>query len=104
MGEPSPIKRLKALGDSLDLGEKEPKILVMLARQLRLLIRLKEGGSGLSLSPWNMKKLVQQAPRFSEAALRAHLFLLHQIDLQLKTSAGSPRPWLEWALLKMGPG
>ena len=51
-----------------------------------------------------MKKLAQQAAHFSEAALRAHLFLLHQIDLQLKTSAGSPRLWLEWALLKMGPG
>ena len=51
-----------------------------------------------------MRKLAQQAARFSEAALRAHLFLLHQIDVQLKTSAGSPRLWLEWALLKMGPG
>lgn len=104
LGEPSPHKRLTALGQLLDLGEKEPKILVMLARQLRLLIRFKEGAPGLNLPPWNMKKLAQQAPRFSEAALRAHLFLLHQIDLQLKTSAGSPRLWLEWALLKMGPG
>jgi DNA polymerase-3 subunit delta len=104
LGEPSPNKRLTALGQLLDLGEQAPKIVGMLARQLRLLIRLKEGGSGPNLSPWNMKKLAQQAPRFSEAALRAHLFLLHQIDLQLKTSAGSPRLWLEWALLKMGPG
>jgi hypothetical protein len=36
--------------------------------------------------------------------LRSHLSLLHQIDWQLKTSGGSPRLWLEWALLKMGPG
>ena len=103
LGEPGPHKRLTALGQLLDLGEKEPKILVMLARQLRLLISLKKKRPGY-LSPWNMKRLAQQAPRFSEAALRAHLFLLHQIDLQLKTSAGSPRLWLEWALLKMGPG
>ncbi len=102
LGEPSPHKRLTALGHLLDLGEKEPKILVMLARQLRLLIKFKEKAPGLS--PWDMKRLAQQAPRFSEAALRAHLFLLHQIDVQLKTSAGSPRLWLEWALLKMGPG
>ena len=102
LGEPGPHKRLTALGQLLDLGEKEPKILVMLARQLRLLIKFKEKAPGLS--PWDMKRLAQQAPRFSEAALRAHLFLLHQIDLQLKTSAGSPRLWLEWALLKMGPG
>ncbi len=104
LGEPGAHKRLTALGHLLDLGEKEPKILVMLARQLRLLIRLKRRQPGLNLPQWNMKKLAQQAPRFSEAALRAHLFLLHQIDLQLKTSAGSPRLWLEWALLKMGPG
>ena len=48
-----------------------------------------EGGApGLNLPPWNLRKLTQQAAHFSEAALRAHLFLLHQIDVQLKTSAG----------------
>jgi hypothetical protein len=26
------------------------------------------------------------------------------VDFQLKTSTGSPRLWLEWALVKMGPG
>jgi DNA polymerase III subunit delta len=102
LGEPGVHKRLTALAHLLDLGEQPPKILVMLARQLRDLIRMKEGAPGLN--QWNMKKLAQQAPRFSEAALRSHLFLLHQIDLQLKTSTGSPRLWLEWALLKMGPG
>lgn len=103
LGEASAHKRLTALGQLLDLGEPAPKILVMLARQLRQLIKLKEG-PGHNLPPWNLRKLEQQASHFSEAALRAHLFLLHQIDLQLKTSAGSPRLWLEWALLKMGPG
>jgi DNA polymerase III subunit delta len=102
LGESSPHKRLTALGQLIDLGEKEPKILGMLARQLRLLIKFKEKAPGLS--PWDMKRLAQQAPHFSEASLRSHLFLLHQIDWQLKTSAGSPRLWLEWALLKMGPG
>ena len=102
LGEPAAHKRLTALAHLLDLGEKEPKILVMLARQLRLLIKFKEKAPGLS--PWDMKRLARQAPRFSEAALRAHLFLLHQVDLKLKTSGGSPRLWLEWALLKMGPG
>lgn len=111
LGEPGVHKRLHALGQLLDLGEKEPKILVMLARQLRLVIKFKESAASpadlarsLNLSQWNLRKLAQQAARFSEASLRAHLFLLHHIDLQLKTSAGSPRLWLEWALLKMGPG
>jgi DNA polymerase-3 subunit delta len=110
LGEPAAHKRLTALGHLLDLGEHPAKILVMLARQLRLLLRLKEGAASgnqsgsRNLPSWNQRKLVQQATRFSESALRSHLFLLHHLDLQLKTSAGSPRLWLEWALLKMGPG
>ncbi len=109
LGEPGPHKRLTALGQLLDLGEKEPKILVMLAKQLRFLILVKEGaattlGPRFKLPQWKIKVLTQQAARFSEASLRSHLFLLHQVDLKLKTSAGNPRLWLEWALLKMGPG
>jgi DNA polymerase-3 subunit delta len=104
LGEPSPHKRLTALGQLLDLGEKPPKILVMLAQQLRALIHIKDPKAQANIPEWKLRRLTQQASRFSEAALRAHLFLLHQIDWQLKTSAGSPRLWLEWALLKMGPG
>ena len=26
------------------------------------------------------------------------------VDFHLKTSTGNPRLWLEWALVKMGPG
>ncbi|MGO9622292.1 MAG: DNA polymerase III subunit delta [Desulfobaccales bacterium] len=111
LGEPGAHKRLNALGQLLDLGEAAPKILGMLARQLRMLTSFKEGGPvaaayqrRLNLQPRTLKNLAQQAPRFSEAALRSHLSLLHQVDWKLKTSAGSPRLWLEWALLKMGPG
>ncbi|MGO9580927.1 MAG: DNA polymerase III subunit delta [Desulfobaccales bacterium] len=111
LGEPGAHKRLNALGQLLDLGEAAPKILGMLARQLRMLTSFKEGGPAaaayqrrLNLQPRTLKNLAQQAPRFSEAALRSHLSLLHQVDWKLKTSAGSPRLWLEWALLKMGPG
>ncbi|MGA8574002.1 MAG: DNA polymerase III subunit delta [Desulfobaccales bacterium] len=110
LGEPA-HKRLNALGQLLDLGEAPPKILVMLARQLRLLLSFKEGGPAaaayqrrLNLQPRTLENLAKQAPRFSEAALRSHLSLLNQIDWQLKTSGGPPRLWLEWALLKMGPG
>jgi DNA polymerase-3 subunit delta len=112
LGEPGAPKRLAALDHLLDLGEQPPKIVGMLAWRLRLLIRFKEGTAAgaadlarsLNQPQWKMKGLAQQAARFSEAALRAHLMLLHHIDLQIKTSAGSPRLWLEWALLKMGPG
>jgi DNA polymerase III delta subunit len=51
-----------------------------------------------------VKRLAQQAARFSPGALRSHLFMLHQMDYHLKTSTGNPRVWLEWCLLQMGPG
>jgi len=111
LGEAGPQKRLAALGHLLDLGEEPPRILGMLARQIRLLLRLKESPQAspevarrLNLPQGVVKKLAQQAARFSPAALRSYLFLLHQTDYHLKTSTGSPRVWLEWCLLQMGPG
>jgi DNA polymerase-3 subunit delta len=112
LGEAGFHRRLASLGHLLDLGEPPAKILGMLARQVRMLIRVKEGAGGhpgelaksLGIPPGVVKRLSQQAGRFSEAALKAHLKALHQVDFHLKTSTGSPRLWLEWALLKMGPG
>ena len=111
LGSPGAHKRLAALDHLLDLGEPPPKILGMLARQLRLLIRLQEAtgdapevARSLNLPQGVVKRLGQQAGRFSAGALRSHLKLLHQTDLHLKTSIGNPRLLLEWALLKMGPG
>jgi len=112
LGEPAFPKRLAALSHLLELGEPPAKILGMLARQLRLLIRIKESAGGpspelaksLNLPQGVLKRLAQQAARFSDAALASHLFLLHKTDLQLKTSTANPRLWLEWCLLRMGPG
>jgi DNA polymerase-3 subunit delta len=112
LGEPGFQSRLAALGQLLDLGEPPAKILAMLARQVRMLIRVKEGAGtnpaelarSLNMPLGVVKRLSQQAARFSDAALAAHLGLLHQVDFHLKTSTGSPRLWLEWALLRMGPG
>jgi DNA polymerase-3 subunit delta len=112
LGEPGFHQRLTSLGHLLDLGEAPPKILGMLARQVRILIRVKEGAGAnpvelarrLGVPQWKVKSLGQQAARFSAAALKSHLELLHQVDFHLKTSTGSPRLWLEWALVKMGPG
>ena len=113
LGDPGLQRRLAALDHLLDLGEHPPKILGMLARQLRQLIRFKESPPGtppetlaqkLNIHPGFLKKLSQQAAHFSLPALKSHLYLLHQADLHLKTSTGNPRLWLEWALLQMGPG
>jgi DNA polymerase-3 subunit delta len=112
LGVPGFHQRLAPLGHLLDLGEEPAKILGMLARQVRLLIRVKEGSGdnpaelarSLNVPQWKVKSLGQQAARFSDGALKAHLTVLHQVDFHLKTSTGNPRLWLEWALMKMGPG
>jgi DNA polymerase-3 subunit delta len=112
LGEPGCQPRLASLGHLLDLGEPPAKILGMLARQVRLLIWVKEDANAdpaalarsLKVPQGVVKRLRQQAAHFSPAALQAHLALLHQVDYRLKTSTGSPRLWLEWALLRMGPG
>lgn len=112
LGEAKATRRLAALDHLLDLGEPPARILVMLARQLRLLLRYKENAphtpSGdlariLGLPPGLVKQLGRQAEVFSTQALKRHLALLHKADLSLKTSTGNPRVWLEWLLLQMGP-
>jgi DNA polymerase-3 subunit delta len=113
LGEAAAQKRLSALDHLMDLGEPPAKILGMLARQLRLLIRFKESpgdtspealARNLNIPQGLLRKISAQAGRFSLPALRGHLTLLHQADLQLKTSTANPRLWLEWALLQMGQG
>lgn len=113
LGEPGAQKRLSALAHLLDLGEPPVKILVMLARQLRLLLRLKDSPPGtppealarsLEVPAWKLKDLTKQAAHFTAPALQTHLRRLHQTDQHLKTSVGNPRLLLEWCLLQMGPG
>jgi DNA polymerase-3 subunit delta len=113
LGEAALHRRLAALDHLLDLGEPPARILTMLARQLRLLIRYKETAphsssadlaKKLRLPPGIVKRLGQQAQNFSLESLKAHLELLHQADLSLKTSTANPRVWLEWTLFHLGPG
>ena len=54
----------------------------------------------LGVPQWKVKGLAQQGARFTDAALKAHLVMLHQVDFHLKTSTGNPRLWLEWALVR----
>jgi DNA polymerase-3 subunit delta len=113
LGEKAVHRRLAALDHLLDLGLEPPRILVMLARQLRLLIRYKETAphatpadlaKKLNLKSWQVERLGRQAKNFSLKALRSHLNLLHQADLSLKTSTPNPRVWLEYLLIHLGPG
>ena len=77
LGDPGAHKRLAALDHLLDLGEPPPKILGMLARQFRLLIRLKEGAGAApgnwpqpNVPQWKVKSLAQQAARFQRPPSR----------------------------------
>src|SRR5208337_1118837 len=84
LGAPGFHQRLASLGYLWDLGEPPARILGMLARQVRMLIRVKEGtganpaelARSLGVSQWKVKSLAQQAARFSDAALKGHLGLL----------------------------
>lgn len=113
LGEAALPRRLAALDHLLELGEPPALILTMLARQLRLLIRYKEASPHsspadlaklLKLPPGIVNKVGRQAQKFSLPALRAHLELLHQADFAIKTSTANPRIWLEWTLMRLGPG
>ncbi len=113
LGEKTLPRRLAALDHLLDLGVEAPRILVMLARQLRLLIRYKEAAphtppadlpKKLKLTSWQTDKLAKQGKKFTLQALKSHLNLLHQADLAIKTSAANPRVWLENILIRLGPG
>lgn len=113
LGQQRPSQALQVLGRLLALGEPPLKILVMLARQLRLLIRLKEYqsrgraidelSSHLGLPGLVVQKLQRQATRFPLEQLKQHLENLHQADLGLKTSTIPPQLWLENVILALCP-
>ncbi len=112
LGEADPRSRVAALDQLLELGEPAARILTMLARQVRLLLLARELAEAappelaarLGLPAGIAQNVRRQAARFTPAALKRHLLLLHQADRHLKTSSGNPRLWLEWALMQMGPG
>ncbi len=74
-----------------------PLLLSMMARQYRLLWRIKELASGqdieeigktLRMSGWNVRKLLDQTKRFSERSLREGILKCHETDLALKRGSG----------------
>ena len=113
LGQHRPDQALQVLDRLLEMGEPPLKILVMLARQLRLLIRLQEFqhpsasvdklASHLGVPRPVAGKLQRQAAHFKVADLRSHLFGLHLADQGLKASTASPRLWLEKVILELCP-
>jgi len=76
------------------MNEPIPLLLGMMAKQYRNLWRVKEMSSrlqvpaevakALKMSPWQVKKLLEQAKNFSEASLREGILKCHQTDLSIK--------------------
>lgn len=76
---------LKIFHESIAIDSVE-FIFLMMARQIRLLIQVKEGGA-IKLAPFMLGKLKKQAGEFSLEKLLAIHQQLYQIDKKLKQSA-----------------
>jgi DNA polymerase-3 subunit delta len=80
------------------MGDPIPVLLGMMARQYRLIWRVKKMASGykgmdetakaLRMSPWVVKNLVSQGKSFSESSLREGILKCHRTDLAIKRSRG----------------
>ncbi len=92
-------------------GEPEIKILSLLARQMRILLRLQalsrkglgesQLAADLGLHPFVIKKGMQQVKNFYPEELIQNLELLLEADIGIKTGKGEPLALLERAILKM---
>ena len=85
----------------------------MLARQVRLLMRTREGlkrkltarelAKELGVAEFIAKKLQEQARGFRLAQLKSQLIRLHEADHQIKTGMAVPRLLLEKVILDLCP-
>ncbi len=95
----------KVLRRLLEDGQPPLRLLHMIARQFRLLLRVKEllakGTSAADISalfrlhPFVVRKMVRQAPNFSSAQLEAIYHRLLEIDVAAKTGVMEPSLALE---------
>jgi DNA polymerase-3 subunit delta len=79
---------------SKKMDDPVPLLLSMMAKQYRNIWRVKEMASQqeevseiakvLRMSPWNVKKLMDQGGHFSESSLREGILNCHRIDLSIK--------------------
>jgi DNA polymerase-3 subunit delta len=88
-----------------------PLLLSMMARQYRLIWRVKEMvahqnsdaemAKSLRMSPWNVKKLEDQARRFSELSLKEGILNCQKADLALKRGHGPKNLLMEKLLIDL---
>jgi len=80
------------------IGDPSPVLLSMMAKQYWSMLVIKQMSSHqgdvgelakeLGTSPWNIRKLMDQAKNFSEASLQEGILQCHQTDLAVKRSRG----------------
>mgnify|MGYP005846804431 CR=1 FL=1 len=113
LGQSRPEKALTVLHRLLELGEPPSVVVVMLARQIRLLWRtceaLQQGldadhlAKELGVLPFVAQKLHAQAANFSPRRLQEQLLALQEADLQIKTGMAAPHLLLEKVILDLCP-
>ncbi|MBU0732158.1 DNA polymerase III subunit delta [Patescibacteria group bacterium] len=87
---------LKLLHDQIKSGANEFYLLTMIARQVKILLQVKEtNGEGLDLHPFVIKKAAQQVGKFSAEDLKKLYNKLVDIDLKIKTSQAEPGTLLD---------
>jgi len=79
-------------------GDPVPLLLSMMAKQYWSMLTIKamrshgrdteELARALGTSPWNIRKLIDQAKNFSDASLREGILKCHQTDLAIKRTGG----------------
>jgi DNA polymerase-3 subunit delta len=83
---------------SKKMDDPVPLLLSMMAKQYWNILMVKEMASlhqevgelakTLRMSPWNIKKLMEQEKNFSESSLREGIFKCHRTDLAIKRGRG----------------
>jgi DNA polymerase-3 subunit delta len=102
---------LKAAASLLSHGEPPLRILAMIARQLRMVARMRHAlGSGMSpeqaaseagAPPFKARELAVAARRFRNADLAAAFRVLAETDIALKSSRRPPETVLQGALVEL---
>jgi len=98
-------KALRMMYDCLKMGEEPLKLLALLARQIRLLLHVRQWAprgytqqqlaAMLKVHPYAVKKAMEQARHFSEESLKKLLALLAEEDFRIKSGQVDKRIALE---------
>jgi DNA polymerase III delta subunit len=92
---PGNTKRCLELLEKLYKETAGELIIFMLARHLRDVYWVLEGGAGMSLPDWRKGKLRSQAQKFTKENLRDTIIALADVDFKGKTGGGNARHLLE---------